>query len=124
MAKVTVTLESVKLFKDPEIRTLNSGKVISSVSVGVQPDYKRNPDIYDNYKLEFWGNDIDDLPQIKKGDVISVEGKLTLGKYKDRNTGEIKRGYDAVIQFAKIVGSEHQQTGSPNSGQNLDDVPF
>ncbi len=87
------------LGRDPETRTIPSGKKVSHFSLGVTRRWKsgsENKEATDWFNVEIWGR-LGELSQqyLKKGSLVYLEGRLTTDKYEDKG-GETK-------YFTKVV---------------------
>lgn len=85
--------------KDPEIKTLDSGKVLCTFSLATNENYKDKAGEWQKetewHNIVIWGNDAFRFDKLEKGKLIYVEGKVKTETYED-NEG-VKR-YSTKIQ--------------------------
>ena len=103
-----------RLGKDPEIKYLESGKIVASASMGVNPvgakrDDGTQPDWFD---LELWGEQAEAFCNtFHKGDMVLVVGRVKIDRWIDRQTGEPKMKLVVVVDAFKD-GSLEAVTGA------------
>lgn len=82
-----------RLGQDPEIRTLQDGKIVTSFSLATSESYtNRNGEKVEQtewHRIELWEKLAEVAQQwLKKGDMAYVEGKLKTEKWTDQNGQE------------------------------------
>lgn len=87
--------------KDPELTTVESGKMVANFSLGTSSSYKNSEGetIEDTqwHQIVAWGNTADIAGNyLKKGSKVAVEGKLTYRKYLSKE-GVEKQVTEVVI---------------------------
>lgn len=88
------------LGKNPEIKTIESGKKVARVSLATSESYKnqQGEKVTETqwHNLTAWGKLADILEQYtQKGSEICVEGKLTYREYTDKEG--IKRNFTEIV---------------------------
>ena len=78
------------LGRDAEEKTFESGRTLVSMSVATNESYKNKKDEWVNnttwHNVVYWKNKKDeDLSFLKKGELVSVSGKLNHRQYTDKN---------------------------------------
>ena len=81
------------LGRDAEEKTFESGRTLVNMSIATNESYKNNEDEWITnttwHNVTYWKNRKDDnLDFLKKGEMISVKGKLNNRKYTDKNGNE------------------------------------
>ena len=145
MAGVNKVILVGNLGKDPEIRSIESGRKVASFTLATTESYKdKNGERVDStewHNISFWGPIADVIEKyLKKGSQIYVEGKLKTRSYEDKD--KIKRYVTEVVgqtmtMLGKPGGGDGNSSGSKSNnntaepvGQNLmaeddsDDLPF
>ncbi len=84
------------LGRDAEEKTFESGRTLVSMSIATNESFKNKNDEWINnttwHNVAYWKNKKDeDLSFLKKGELVSVTGKLNTRKYTD------KKGEDKYI---------------------------
>ncbi len=91
-----------RLGKDPEIRSTNSGKRVSSLSVATSEKYKQGSEWKEStewHNVVVWGDlDAERLNEARKGDEVIVVGKLTTRKWQDKD-GKDRWTTEVIVQF-------------------------
>jgi single-strand DNA-binding protein len=96
-----------RLTRDPELRTLDSGKSVCNVRIlinrpGAKRDDGQEPD---GFKLELW-NDLalSFVDAHQKGALCDVTGRVKSESWQDRNTGETRTGLVVMVESWQPVG--------------------
>ncbi len=81
------------LGQDAEEKTFESGRILITMSIATNEGYKNNEDEWVNtttwHNVVYWKNKKDEkMDFLKKGELISVTGKLNNRKYTDKNGNE------------------------------------
>jgi single-strand DNA-binding protein len=113
MAGINKVILVGNLGKDPELRTLESGRKVANFSLATTESYKdKNGDKVDQtewHNLVFWGPIAEVIEKyLKKGSQIYVEGKIRTRSYDD------KEGNKKYI--TEILGDKLTMLGSPSKG--------
>ena len=97
-----------RLVRDPELRTLDSGKSVCNVRIlinrpGARRDDGQEPD---GFKLELW-NDLalSFVDAHRKGDLCDVWGRVKSESWTDRSTGEQRTGLVVLVESWQPLGS-------------------
>lgn len=103
MSKVMV---AGRVGSDPDVQHYQSGSRKATFSVAVN----RTKDITDWYEIQCWSPQVIDkvIPWIKKGSYVSVQGRLVIDQWKDRQTGDTRS--KPIIHSQKIgLGPKQEQ---------------
>ena len=88
-----------RLGQDVEIKELNNGNHVARVSLATNATFKRNNEWVTEtqwHRIVAWGNLAKRMSkQLKKGQQITVQGKLKYNTFEDKNG--IKRTYAEVV---------------------------
>jgi len=98
------------LGRDAEVKSFESGRTLVSMSVATSESYKNNKGEWVNntswHNISYWKTKKDeDLDFLKKGELVSVSGKLSTRKYTDKN-GQDKYITEVVAQKIEPVKVE------------------
>jgi single-strand DNA-binding protein len=114
--------------KDPEVRSLDNGKMVANFSLATSESYKdRNGEKKENtewHNLVLWGKTAEIAQKyVKKGDQIYVEGKITTRSWeKDgvtRYTTEIQ-----VNNLTMLGGKRSNEEEPVEADSSNGDLPF
>lgn len=133
MANRAVLLGNVG--KDPEVKNLESGTSVATVSLATSEKYKNKQGevIQDTqwHNLVFWGKSAEVVGQyVKKGMKLFVEGKIV---YRSHGDGDQKRYYtDIRVDRFEMLGGDRNQSeataqdasATASSSEERDDLPF
>lgn len=89
-----------RLGKDPEIKYLESGKIVTNAFMLVNPVGAKRDDgtQADAFNLELWGEQAEAFAnQFHKGDLVLVVGRVKIDRWSDRQTGEPKMRLIVVV---------------------------
>lgn len=128
------------LGKDPEVRHIDSGSVVSNFSIATNENYKDKSGewqkITEWHDIVAWGNLAEYSEKwLKKGSLVFIEGKLTHRKYQDkegidRYKTEVKAVSIRMMEkmnaesSSEVVGSTPRQPDVQNQEEGEDDLPF
>jgi len=98
-----------RLTRDPELRTLDSGRSVCNVRIlinrpGAKRDDGQEPD---GFKLELW-NDLalSFVDAHRKGDLCDVWGRVKSESWTDRQTGEPRTGLVVLVDSWQPIGGQ------------------
>lgn len=127
--------------RDPEIRTLQSGKKVASFSLATSETYKgqdgqkQTETQWHNVKL--WGNLAEIAEKyVKKGQLLYIEGKVVYSSYDDKDGN--KRYVTEIIAFSlQMLGKKNEASenapadsiaapsiSDPKDPDPADDLPY
>lgn len=89
-----------RLGKDPEIKYLESGKIVTNAFMLVNPVGAKRDDgtQADAFNLQIWGEQAEAFAnQFHKGDMVLVVGRVKIDRWSDRQTGEPKMKLVVVV---------------------------
>lgn len=105
-----------RLTRDPELRTLQSGKSVCNVRIlinrpGARRDDGQEPD---GFKLELW-NDLalSFVDNHRKGDLCDVWGRVKSESWQDRTTGEQRTGLVVMVDSWSPIGGQAPAPAQP-----------
>ena len=119
-----------RLGQDPEVRTLNSGKMVAQFSLATSETYKNNAGerVQDTqwHQVVAWGK-LAEISQnlLIKGQEVVIEGKITYRNYEDKNG--IKRYVTEIVATdIMLVGKRLKEKDSEVAEQEVayDELPF
>jgi single-strand DNA-binding protein len=128
-----------RLTRDPELRTLQSGKSVCNVRIlinrpGAKRDDGQEPD---GFKLELWNElALSFVDAHRKGDLCDVTGRVKSESWTDRNTGEPRTGLVVMVEEWTPMGDAEparpaapaapaQPTAWASSNDDIDqEIPF
>lgn len=99
----------------PDIRYLDSGKVVARIGLAVDRPNRNDPDWFD---VEVWDTLAEVVAnQVGKGQQIAIGGFLKMDAWTDRNSGAKRRVVKVVATDVKnVLPYEGQSQGSGNRG--------
>ncbi|WPP49510.1 single-stranded DNA-binding protein [Catalinimonas niigatensis] len=119
-----------RLGQDPEVRTLNSGKMVAQFSLATSETYKNSAGerVQDTqwHQVIAWGK-LAEISQslLIKGQEVVIEGKITYRNYEDKNG--IKRYVTEIVATdIMLVGKRLKEKDSEVAEQEVayDELPF
>jgi single-strand DNA-binding protein len=119
-----------RLGQDPEVRTLNSGKMVAQFSLATSETYKNSAGerVQDTqwHQVVAWGK-LAEISQnlLIKGQEVVIEGKITYRNYEDKNG--IKRYVTEIVATdIMLVGKRLKEKDSEVAEQEVayDELPF
>ena len=92
--------------RDPEVRYLESGKVLCTLTLAVNRPTSKN-DEPDWFNLEIWGKTAEVAGNyVRKGSLIGVQGSLKIETWSDRATG-VNRSKPVIrVERLDLLGSK------------------
>jgi single-strand DNA-binding protein len=106
------------LGKDPETRTVPSGRKVAQFSLAVTRRWKagnENKEATDWFNVEVWGRLAEISQQyLKKGSLVYVEGRLQTDRYEDKS-GEVK-------YFTKVTANTLQFLDRKPAEEPMDEM--
>jgi single-strand DNA-binding protein len=123
MAGVNKVILLGNLGKDPEVRTLESGRKVAKFSLATTESYRdKNGEKVDRtewHNVIFWGPIADVIEKyLKKGSTIYVEGRIVTRSYDDKE-GVKKYVTEIEGQTMTMLGGKQGGSGYENN-QNID----
>lgn len=120
-----------RLTKDPELRTTENGYSVCRFSIAVDRNYKKDGEYETDFiNLVAWRSTAEFVAKyFKKGDMISIVGKIQTRNYEDRN-GHKQTAFEVVIDEASFCGnkqySQEEKTAEKTAETILeqDELPF
>ncbi len=111
MAGVNKVILVGNLGKDPDVRTIESGRKVANFPIATTEVYRdKNGERVENtewHNIVLWGNQAEVAEKyLQKGNQVYVEGKLRTRSYED------KEGVKKYI--TEVVGQVMTMLGSPN----------
>src|SRR5436190_23608091 len=100
MAGINKVILVGNLGKDPEVKTLESGRKVATFTLATTESYKdKNGEKVDStewHNIAFWGPVADVIEKyLKKGNQIYMEGKIRSRSYEDKE--KVKRYFYEII---------------------------
>jgi single-strand DNA-binding protein len=105
-----------RLTRDPELRTLQSGKSVCNVRIlinrpGAKRDDGQEPD---GFKLELWNElALSFVDTHRKGDLCDVWGRVKSESWQDRTTGEQRTGLVVMVESWSPIGGQAPAPAQP-----------
>lgn len=144
MAGINKAILIGRLGKDPEVRTIDSGRKVAQFSLATTESYKSKTgervDQTEWHNIVFWGAVVDVIEKyLKKGSQIYIEGRIKTRSYEDK---EGVKKYITEIVGDKFTflggGSSNNESASNGNGKEAvaqpvgqsfaadqeDDLPF
>lgn len=91
--------------QDPEIKYFESGKVKTTFSVAVGR-WSKDGEKTDWFNVECWDKNAEFAGEyVKKGRLVSIDGKLEMSKWTD-NEGNTKERYYINAQSVRLLGGK------------------
>jgi single-strand DNA-binding protein len=94
-----------RLGKDPEVRTLENGSKLATVSIATGESYKDKDGNWQEktewHRLNFWRDNADRAERLRKGDQVYVEGKLTTRSWEQDNITRYVT--EIVVSYTQII---------------------
>lgn len=112
-----------RLGRDPETRKTNSGKSVTNFSLAVTEKYNGN-ETTTWFNCIAWEKAGEVIAQyVKKGDMLNVEGKISVRTYDDKE-GKKQSTWEVVVKEFTFIGSssstglEHKDSTPTVAGSN------
>ena len=124
------------LGRDPEIRSMQSGKKMASFSIATSKRWK-DRNTQEQKESTSWHNIVvfneglvDVIEKyVKKGSKIYVEGELSTRKYQDKDgndrytTEVVLQGYNSTLTMLDTRGSVTSSTEETSTNTSIDNLP-
>lgn len=131
MAGVNKAIILGNLGKDPEIKTLDSGKRMATFSVATSEAYTNQAgervESSEWHNIVFFGKVVDVIEKyLKKGSQVYIEGKLNTRSYEDKD-GNKKYTTQVIGDNLTLLGKPAQSNEpsiQTNTQGGVDDLPF
>ena len=104
-----------RLGKDPELRTTQSGKSVTSFSLAVQRPRKNQNGEYeaDWIDVQAWGTTAEFICKyFQQGQLMAVSGRIQVRTYKDRD-GNSRKAVEIVAQEVSFCESRKREEPEP-----------
>lgn len=115
-----------RLGKDPELRTTQSGKSVTSFSLAVQRPRKNQNGEYESDWLDVqaWGNTAEFICKyFQQGQLMAVSGRIQVRTYKDRD-GNSRKAVEIVAQGVSFCESRKREEPKQPSSFSRDVEPL
>jgi len=115
------------LVKDPEVRTISSGKKVATLRVGISPANAKTKCFVD---VEYWDKTAELAEKyLAKGREFVVQGELCMSSWEKDGKNFSKyfiRGKDMQFLASKKSENKSDESDSSDSGSSAetDDIPF
>ena len=127
MSSVNKVILVGRLGKDPEIRRLENGKAVASLTLATSEKYKDSEQV-EWHSLELWDKLADIAEKyLAKGALIYVEGKIKTDTWEKEG---VKQYRTKIVVFTmQMLGSKTNSEGVTNGvnegvNNDLDSLPF
>ena len=112
------------LVKDPEVRTISSGKKVATLRVGISPQNAKTKCFVD---VEYWDKTAELAEKyLTKGREFVVQGELCMSSWEKDGKNFSKyfiRGKDMQFLASKKSENKSDDSGTDSSAES-DDIPF
>ena len=116
-----------RLGKDPELKTTQSGKSVTSFSLAVQRGKKNQNGEYESdwIDVQAWGNTAEFICKyFQQGQLMAVSGRIQTRVYTDRD-GKARKGVEIVAQDVSFCeGRKREEPVNPPSSFSRDAEPL
>tara|TARA_R110000868_G_scaffold21335_1_gene88658 strand:+ start:394 stop:855 length:462 start_codon:yes stop_codon:yes gene_type:complete len=106
-----------RMARDPELRSFDSGNCVANARILInKPGAKRDDGSEpDAFKLELWGQMAQSFVDsgVKKGDLVSVTGRVKSESWNDRTTGEQRTGLVVLVEEWSLAGQPRPPAAAP-----------
>lgn len=105
-----------RLGRDPELRTLQSGKCVANCRMAVSRPGARRDDGQESdwFKLELWNEPATEfVDHCTKGCLVDVTGRVRSEQWTDRGTGEVRSGLVIEVREWRLVPTPGQPGHTP-----------
>ena len=113
------------LVKDPEVRTISSGKKVATLRVGISPQKAKTKCFVD---VEYWDKTAELAEKyLTKGREFVVQGELCMSSWEKDGKNFSKyfiRGKDMQFLASKKSEAKSEDGAEGNSDSGSDDIPF
>lgn len=111
------------LGKDPEKKTLDSGKSLFNFSVATNESYKDKSGEWQNltewHNITYWS----DYANFSKGDTVYIEGKIKTRKWQDKE-GNDRYTTEIIASYVRRLNATEQQAKAVTNLPENTDLPF
>lgn len=108
---INTVVVSGRLGKDPEIKYLDSGKVVAKATMAIDQWKKDAPAIW--VDLTFWGKTAEFISNYaKKGAQLTIQGRLDQDEWNDKNTGQKRTKLYITVENVNLP----KQSGNDGGG--------
>lgn len=109
-----------RLTSDPELRTTSSGLSVTSFTVAVDRNYKK--DETDFINVTAWRQTADFVTKFfRKGSMIAIQGHIETRNYEDKN-GNKRTAVEIIADNVSFCGDKANKDNLPNPFKNGSDV--
>ncbi|MEI6133186.1 MAG: single-stranded DNA-binding protein [Bacillota bacterium] len=126
------------LTRDPQVKTLNSGKKVTEFSIAINESYKNaaGEKVEKVFFIECqsWGNQGEIISKhLTKGDPILINGKLSIDTWEAKDTGtKLSKTRVVIEQFEFCGGKRHSASNSSSENKvahiapmnEIEEIPF
>ncbi len=133
MSSINKVMLVGRVGKDPEVRDLNSGKIVANFSVATSEDYKdkdgKKVSNTEWHNVVFFGRTAEVARDyVLKGMLVGIEGKIKTEKYQakdgtDRYVTKIYGGSLSMLGSKEGRKEVSDKSSDPDNSFN-DDIPF
>jgi len=103
-----------RLGREPEVKYLEDGKVVASVTLAVNRGKNASPHWFD---LDFWNDEARLVESLQKGQQVQVQGRLNHSSWVDRATQQNRSKVSVTCnKVALVAGGAAQGSGSFGGG--------
>ncbi len=128
MANLNKVMIIGRLTKDPELRFTPQGTAVTDVSIAINR-VSRNPDGTSREETTFvdvtvWGKQAENTAEyVKKGREVYIEGRLSLDRWEDKQTGQKRSKLKVVAERVQFLGGRRDEAGAGSPAAPDEDVP-
>lgn len=113
---------------DPEVRQLDGGQKVASFSLATSEKYTDKSGVKQEktewHSCKCWGKTSDIVEKyIKKGALLFIEGKITYGKYTNKDGNEVKTT-DIMVNNVQMLDSRKSNEAQEQPTPNATPAPF
>ncbi len=108
-----------RLTANPELRTTNTGKSVTSFTVAVDRNYDREQTDFIN--IVAWNKTAEFIERyFRKGSMIAIQGSIQTRNYEDKN-GNKRTAVEVVADNVSFCGDKKSTTTEQPAQQSFDD---
>ena len=110
-----------RIVADPEVKELESGKKVSSITVAVPRSYKNADGEYETDFIDctLWNEVANTTSEYcRKGDMIGIKGRLESKVYED-SEGNKKKRMEVIADRVTFLSSAKQKEAEPEMAQEF-----
>ncbi|MBD1371952.1 single-stranded DNA-binding protein [Hazenella sp. IB182357] len=103
-----------RVVRDPKLHQTGKGKPFMFLTLAVDGYYdrKKKEMTSDFISIKLWANQAERCSHLVKGSLISVTGRVSVSKYPDKATGEIKYNTDIVADGVQFLSKPRSSMAS------------